>query len=99
MIKPIIEQYIYEKSNIRVGVQINYMKKEISLVEHDGTNKTYVFANRGLEYMQGWLDILSVMKEAISHARTRLKTYEDKETKDFVQLMYAIGKVEGGSDG
>lgn len=93
-IKPVIEQYIYEKSHIQVGVRINYTKKEISLVEHDGRNKEWVFVNRGLDYIQGWQNILSVTKEAISHAQGRLKAYEDKSLEDFAQIVYAVQAKE-----
>lgn len=92
-IKPVIEQYIYEKSGIQVGVKINYTKKEISLIEHDNRKKTWVFVDRGLEYMEGWLNILSVMKEAIQHAQKRLQAYDDKELADFAEMINEVGKV------
>lgn len=89
-IKPVIEQYIYEKSRIQVGVKIDYTKKEISLVEHTGKTKEYLFGHRGLEYIQGWLNILHVMEEAIKHAQQRLKAYGDKELDDFTNLLVAV---------
>lgn len=89
-IKPVIEQYIYRRKNIQVGVKIDYTKKTISLVEHDGTKKDYCFVDRGLEYMQGWRDILMVMDEAIDHATERLKSHADKDFEDFAVMLYKV---------
>lgn len=87
-LKPVIEQYIYEEAGIQIGIQINYTKEEITLVEHDGTDKTWLFVRRGREYTQGWLAILSIMQEAIQHAQERLQAYKDKEFIDFVEMVH-----------
>lgn len=90
--KPVLEQYIYEKGRIQIGVKIDYTKKTISLVESNGNDKQWYFTDRTLEYMQGWQRILTVMKEAITHAEERLKAYEDKQTDNFAEFIYDVQK-------
>lgn len=86
-IRPIIEQYIYEHKGVSIGVRIDYERKEISLVEKDGTNKQWLYVGRGLEYMDGWKLILHAQEKAIDHATKRLKTYVDTETFEFGALV------------
>lgn len=66
---------------VSVGVHINYATGIISLVDTNQTNphavqgKQWIFRNRGLEFMQGWQDILDAMKSAISDATEKLQAY------------------------
>ena len=61
----------YEKNGVAVTVEIDFIKKEISLVETGGTNKRWLFAKRGVEYMQGWRNILNAMEYAIDEAEKK----------------------------
>lgn len=81
MNKQIIEVYDFTKNDITVRVEIDHKNNKISLLEldydcvyhirGDSRYKKWVFAERGVEYMQGWLNILEVMQEAIKDAKTR----------------------------
>lgn len=86
MITKHIEIKTYDFGDVKVTVHINYDKKQISLVENTSsgnfTNKHYVFADRSLEYMNGWLNILECMKEAIKQESKELQDYLDKEQED-----------------
>lgn len=87
-IKKHIEIRDFEYKGVSVTVQTDYDKKEISLVHWtqsspDGMRyvepyfhaKNWVFAKRGLEYMQGWQNILDAMKNAIALATQELQSY------------------------
>jgi len=93
-----LEIKTYEYYDIKIMVEINYDNKLISLVER-GKNpdqyangpamkpKQYVFVKRGLEYMNGWRNILSAMEYAIDEAEKELSTYlkeKEKEKHDLV---------------
>ena len=83
----------YEYFDIKIMVEINYELKLISLVE-SGMNldesrngpvmkpKSYVFVGRGLEYMNGWLNVLDAMKYAIEQAKEELETYLAQQEKE-----------------
>lgn len=84
--------YIYQgvAQQVTVTVHINYEDGHISLGElekgykgHPSTfkKKTYQFNERELEYMQGWQDVLSGMKCAITDATEKLKSYQEAENE------------------
>lgn len=81
-----------EHKGIRVMMKIDYDKGELSFMESNygnWQNKNWVFANRGLEYMQGWLDILDAMKFAVGEGKKELE--KDKNEKGKV-MVDEIGK-------
>jgi hypothetical protein len=64
--------YIYTHKDIKVFVKIDYIANEISLLNgNDLKPKNWVFAVRGVEYMNGWLTILEAMQMAIKDAKQR----------------------------
>ena len=70
----------YEYAGIKVIVAINFERGTISLVDNSFShnNKKWVFAERQLEYMQSWQNILDAMKYALSEATEVLKDYKDE---------------------
>lgn len=108
-----IEIKTYEYGDVRVMVNINYDKQEISLIERDPNgpgllspifkDKHYVFVKRGLEYMNGWRNVLTAMNYAIDEAEKELKDYiklKEKEKHDLVTdvLMQATNMVKSKSE-
>lgn len=77
--KSLVEVNKYTYKGIDVLVKINRMKGSVSLVECNGfttnsfTDKKWLFAERGLEYMNSWQDILDAMKHAVSEATKLLE--------------------------
>lgn len=68
----------YTHQGINVQVAIDYDKGTISLTENRTNPKKWVFAERTIEYMAGWQNILDAMKSAITLAESEL----DKHHKD-----------------
>lgn len=77
----VVRQYVYQSTIIYV--EINFDIGKVSLVEivemgKNGTTyaaKKWVFANRELEYMGGWHQILDAMKFAVDEATKELEAY------------------------
>lgn len=70
----VVEIYGFTHKEVTVTVKIDYKFNEISLLEGfngNGGGKKWYFAGRGVEYMQGWLNILEAMQEAIKDAKKR----------------------------
>ena len=102
MNKQIIEVYDFTKNDITVRVEIDYENNKISLLDtyynkefHNRANryKKWVFAERGVEYMQGWLNILEVMQEAIKDAKARYEKQHAKINKLKEQKIERIAKL------
>lgn len=91
----VVEIYGFTHKKITVTVKIDYKRNEISLLEsYDGNSgaKKYVFAGRGVEYMQGWLNILEAMQEAVKDAKKRYEA-ELAERSAFKDSM--LGEFHG----
>lgn len=87
----------YETNGISVLVQIDYDNEQIGLVEVEKGSmprkykaKQWVFANRKIEYMEGWQNILYAMKFAIEQAHKELKKVVDKRERVVEQKAVAL---------
>lgn len=78
------------KNGISITVEIDYVKKQVSMVEKDGTQKRWVFAERTPEYLNGWRMILTAMEWAVQQVQAEFKAIGKKELDDFVKLYQAL---------
>lgn len=99
--KDLFVRRVYTKHGINIVVEIDFVMKSVSLVEKDGTNKKWVFAERGAEYMNGWLAILKAMEFAVAEAKKELDAINEKEHQEFVEMFYKLDKAlnKGKKDG
>lgn len=85
---------IYTHKGISVAVDIDLVNKQISLVEKMGDNsfrhKSWLFAERELKYVQGWLNILDAMKYAMTEAAKELQVAEERDEKKFVKFLTSL---------
>jgi len=89
MNKKIQEVYQYKgNGSTTVTVKIDYIKNKISFVEDNSETwnikpKQWLFKDRGVEYMNGWINILQTMQEACEDAKQKyLANKESNEEKD-----------------
>lgn len=66
-----IEIYTITTGDVSVIVKIDYLNNEISLLDQNYGKKNYVFVERGVEYMNSWLNVLKAMEVAIRDAKGR----------------------------
>ena len=82
-----IKKYEFSDGTV-VYVKIDFAKNKVSLVDQNGANYKLLFAERGVEYMNGWLNILGAMRYAIRQARDELTAWQEaKEAKDKQQII------------
>lgn len=80
MVRKFKETYCFTHNDISVWVKIDYYNNKISIVDPLNENyskfqdKRWLFKERGVEYMQGWINILDVMKMAIEDAKKRYES-------------------------
>lgn len=90
--KRLTETISYEHKGIKVLVHVDHMNAKVSIVERDLADrfipKKWVFIERGLEYMQGWQNILDAMKYAVGEA-TKLLEKDHAEASAFQDRMIA----------
>lgn len=84
---PRLVEKVYAYGDRMVGVRIDYRKEQISLIDGNSEPERYVFAERGVEDMDGWLDILKAVEYAITKARGELQSYLDERTKELALAM------------
>lgn len=102
-VKKSFEVYEHSELGVSILVQIDYRNKKVSLVKYNETTQEYdpcdyMFNDRSLEYMNGWLLVLKVMGNAITGAKELLKQHEKVKFEEFVDLAIAVqdlNKKEG----
>lgn len=94
---------VYSKYGINIVVEIDYVKKSVSLVEKDGSPKNFKFAERTPEYFNGWRAIMLAMEAAVAEVQKEFEVIKEKEHKAFVEMYMALDKAlkkgEGNPDG
>lgn len=85
-----VETYVH--LGIAVQVEIDYDNGKISLMQGRKQVKNWVFAQRGLEYMDGWRNILDAMKYAIGEAEKKLAKHTGEKEKQLARRDLELTK-------
>lgn len=91
--KDLFVRRVYTKQGINIVVDIDFVKKTVSLVEKDGTNKKWIFADRTQEYMSGWQAIFKAMDYATGEAKKELEAVTEQEHEAFVKMYMELDKA------
>lgn len=91
--KDLLVRRVYSKHGINIVLEIDYVKKEVSLVEKDGSPKNWKFAERTPEYFNGWRAIMLAMEAAVAEVQKEFEKIKDKEFKEFVELYASLDKA------
>lgn len=91
--KDLLVRRVYSKNGIDVVVQIDFIKREVSLTDRDGNKKQWLFHARSSQYLNGWKAILSAMDHAISEAQKELDVFNKKEHDDFIKLYMKLDRA------
>lgn len=90
---PVSEVYVHTYKGTAIYVHIDYELGKVSLVDSEGRPrgaKKWVFADRELEYMAGWQNILDAMKDAITGATKKLEEYKREQDRKREEAALAI---------
>lgn len=90
---------IYTSYGISICVELDFVKKTVSLVEKDGTNKRWVFADRTPEYLNGWRAIMLAMEHAVAEAQKEMAALDEEEQREFVEMYQRLDKALKKEDG
>jgi hypothetical protein len=92
-VKDLLVRRVYTKYGINVVLEIDYVKKQVSLVEKDGTPKNWKFAERTPEYFNGWRAIMLAMEYAVAEVQKEFEAIKEKEHKEFAELYMSLDKA------
>lgn len=91
--KDLFVRRVYSKHGINIVVELDFVKKTASLTEKEGKKKQWLFAERSVEYMNGWLAILKAMEYAVTECKKELEAIEEREHQDFLEMYMALDKA------
>lgn len=91
--KDLLVRRVYTKYGINVVVEIDYVKKQVSLVEKDGKPKNWKFAERTPEYFNGWRAIMLAMEYAVAEVQKEFEVIKEKEHQQFVEMYMSLDKA------
>lgn len=97
--KDLFVRRVYTKAGISIVVELDFVKKTVSMVEKDGSPKKWVFTERTPEYMHGWVMIFDAMKYAAQEAKKEMDAITEKEHKAFVEMYMQLDQALKGKKG
>lgn len=90
-----IREYSFDDGT-KLTVKIDFAKNEVSLVERNGNeyhDKKWLFAKRGAEYMNGWLNILSAMQYVIKESQKELEEHQQDRLDEVAIAIASLNEV------
>lgn len=88
-----LEIKTYPFNGVNVQVSIDYDAGTISLTEGRTNPKKWVFAERQIEYMAGWQNILDAMKNAVTLAEGELEKHQKEQEKEFAKKVVGFERA------
>lgn len=88
-----LEIKTYSYQGINVQVSIDFDKGTISLTENRINPKKWVFAERQIEYMAGWQNILDAMKNAITLAEGELEKHQKERDRELAKKVVGFERA------
>lgn len=80
----------YTHKGIGVQVRIDFPANEISILDGNRNPKQWIFQRRGIEYMQGWLNIFEALKYATKEAGKELEAYRQAKADERGEFLEAV---------
>ena len=89
----------YETYGVKIFVELDRKAKIATLVEWDDNKNSYkpkswMFAERKIEFMDGWIAIFRACEQAIQSAKVELEKFDDAEMKKILDIHLALNKVD-----
>lgn len=84
-----VREYKFE-DGIELMVMLDRRQKKASFVGYNGhqyVDANFVFAGRGLKYMNGWKNILSDMQYVIDDIKKTMEEWEKEETETLIRMF------------
>lgn len=91
--KDLFVRRAYTSYGITIVVEMDFVKKTVSLTEKDGTNKKFIFADRTPEYMNGWRAIMLAMDYAVQQVQKEFEALDEKEHEQMVEMFLELDKA------
>lgn len=91
--KDLFIRRVYTSFGVSIVVELDFVKKTVSLTEKDGKPKQWVFAGRTPEYLNSWRNIMHAMEYAVEQAQKELKKIKDQEHQDFLEMYMQLDKA------
>lgn len=91
--KDLLVRRIYTRYSIHIAVEIDYIKKTISIVEKDGKPKKWLFKDRSPDYLNGWMAIFRAMDYAITQVQKEFDAIDERDYKELVEAYSTLDKA------
>lgn len=84
------ERLLYDVYGVRLEVYIDYETGTVSFIHKDGEPFKFIFADRGRDYLGGWLKVFKALEEVTRDADKRLKKHQGKKDSEFMKRIYKL---------
>lgn len=70
--------------------KVSFVEPEIAKLGNDFKPKKWLFAERGVEYMAGWYNILGAMQFCVLEAKKELEAYQKTKKQKTIDILVAV---------
>jgi hypothetical protein len=93
--KPLSETILFNQQGVLIRAHINYVTEEVSFIDIDGKPSKYVFANRGIQYLGGWVQVFRALEAVTRECDKRLRDYEKIKDEKFLHELMQMSEIVG----
>jgi len=79
-----------EHNGVRVYYTVDFRKQQVSIVDHEWKPKSFIFANREIQYHQGWHDILDAIKHAMDTGFAEIEAYQKEQDQVLTDKLLSM---------
>lgn len=88
------EELYLNIKGVHLNLELNYDEGTVSFLNVDGSPQKFVFSERTVEYLGGWVKIARAIEEATIYAdkllREQRKLRDDEETTKLINIFTSI---------
>lgn len=91
------ETILLNYNGVKLRLHLNYETGKASFVKPDGQGEKFLFKDRTIDYLGGWIEIFRALEKATFLADTKLREQsslrESAKEEEFVELMIAVSDI------
>jgi hypothetical protein len=85
-------------NGVKVYYTVDFRKKQVSIVDHEGNSSSFVFTNREIKYHQGWHDILDAIRHAMDTGFAEIEVYQTEQDKILTDKLISMSEFSDDND-
>lgn len=92
------EEILLNHNGVKLRLHLNYESGKASFVKANGQGEQFLFKDRTVDYLGGWIEIFRALEKATFLADKKLREQsnlrESAKEEEFINLMIAVSDID-----